>query len=399
VSASPTPNAAPRRALPRSVVVLGLVSLFMDISSEMIHALLPLFLVTVVGASALTVGIIEGIAEAAAAFVKVYSGAISDWIGKRKPLLIVGYGLSALCKPLFALATGVGMILAARGLDRIGKGIRGAPRDALIADVTPQEQRGAAYGLRQSLDTVGAVAGPLIAIALMAATADNFRVVFWIAVIPAVICVALIVFGVQEPPRAQPAAPRPFPVRRAQMARLPRTFWLVCAFAAVLTLARFSEAFLLLRAQGVGLALTWVPAILVVMNLVYAASAYPLGLLSDRASRNTLLAAGVGLLIAADIVLALAPNAWWVAGGALLWGLHMGATQGVLAAIIADAAPEDLRGTAFGVFHLATGAALLAASVIAGVLWTYASPAMTFYAGAVFAAVALLGLARQQTKI
>ena len=386
---------AASRALPRSVVVLGLVSLFMDISSEMIHALLPLFLVTVVGASALSIGIIEGIAEATAAFVKVFSGAISDWIGRRKPLLLLGYGLAAACKPLFALATGIGTVLTARTIDRIAKGIRGAPRDALIADVTPIELRGAAYGLRQSLDSVGGVAGPLLAIVLMAATADNFRLVFWIAVIPALVCVALLVFGVREPARAQPAKARPFPITRGEMARLPRIFWQVTALGAVLTLARFSEAFLLLRAQNVGLALTWVPAILVVMNLVYAASAYPLGVLSDRISRKVMLAAGIGLLIAADVVLALAHTAWAVGAGALLWGLHMGATQGLLAAIVADTAPEDLRGTAFGVFNLMSSVALLAASIIAGALWTYFSPALTFYAGAAFAAVALAGLMRR----
>jgi len=390
-----TPSVKSRRVLPRSVVVLGLVSLFMDISSEMIHALLPVFLVTVVGASAMSVGIIEGIAEATAAFVKVFSGAISDWIGRRKPLLLLGYGMAAACKPLFAIATGIGTVLAARTIDRIAKGIRGAPRDALIADVTPADMRGAAYGLRQSLDTMGAVAGPLLAIVLMAATADNFRFVFWIAVIPAFVCVALIVFGVQEPVRTQPAKARPFPINRAEMARLPRIFWQVTALGAVLTLARFSEAFLLLRAQNVGLAVTWVPVILVAMNLVYAVSAYPLGMLSDKVNRKFMLAAGVVLLIAADVVLALAQNAWAVGAGALLWGLHMGATQGLLAAIVADAAPEDLRGTAFGVFNLMSGVALLAASVIAGTLWTYFSPAMTFYAGALFAAVALAGLMRR----
>ena len=389
------PPPGEKRTLPRSVVVLGFVSLFMDISSEMIHALLPIFLVTVVGASAMSVGIIEGIAEATAAFVKVFSGAISDWIGRRKPLLLIGYGLAAACKPLFAMATGIGTVLTARTIDRVAKGIRGAPRDALIADVTPKDMRGAAYGLRQSLDTVGAVAGPLLAIVLMAATADDFRFVFWVAVIPAFVCVALIIFGVQEPARTQTLKPRPFPIQRSEMARLPRIFWQVTVLGAVVTLARFSEAFLLLRAQGVGLAITWVPVILVLMNLIYALSAYPLGMLSDKVNRKHMLAAGIGLLIAADIVLALAHNAWAVGAGALLWGLHMGATQGLLAAIVADAAPEDLRGTAFGVFNLMSGVALLAASVIAGALWTYFSPALTFYAGAVFAAVALAGLMRR----
>jgi MFS family permease len=380
--------------LPRTVMMLGLVSLAMDISSEMIHALLPLFLVTVLGASALSVGIIEGIAEATAAIAKVFSGAISDWLGRRKPLLLLGYGLAALTKPLFPLATGIGEVLTARFIDRIGKGIRGAPRDALIADVTPSPLRGAAYGLRQSLDTVGAFAGPLLALALMAATANNFRLVFWVAVIPAFICVALIVFGVREPETAagsERGVKRPFPIHRSEITRLPRLFWQITALGTVLTLARFSEAFLLLRAENVGLQVTWVPMMLVVMNVVYAASAYPFGKLSDRINRKVLLAGGIGVLIVADLTLALASNAWGVSAGAALWGLHMGATQGIITAIVADTAPDDLRGTAFGMFNLITGVALLAASVIAGGLWTWFGPAMTFYAGAVFSAIALGG--------
>jgi MFS family permease len=379
-------------ALPKGVVALGLVSLFMDLSSEMIHSLLPVFLVTVLGASALSVGFIEGIAEATASIAKVFSGVASDWMGRRKPLVLLGYGLAALTKPLFPLATGIGAVLTARFVDRIGKGIRGAPRDALIADITPATMRGAAYGLRQAMDTVGAFAGPLVAMALMAATHDNFRLVFWVAVIPAVVCVLLIVFGVEEPERARPAAPTRLPVSRDNLRRLSLRFWQVVAFAVVLTLARFSEAFLLLRAENVGLAVTWVPMIMIVMNVVYAASAYPFGKLSDNGSRRRLLAWGIVLLIAADLVLALAGNFWLVGLGAAVWGLHMGATQGLLSALIADTAPADLRGTAFGVFNLASGGALLAASIIAGGLWTMAGPAMTFYAGAAFSGVALAGL-------
>ncbi|MEQ1776654.1 MAG: MFS transporter, partial [Burkholderiales bacterium] len=337
---------------------------------------------------------------ATAAIAKVFSGAISDWLGRRKPLLVLGYGLAALTKPLFPLASGVGEILTARFIDRIGKGIRGAPRDALIADVTPPALRGAAYGLRQSMDTAGAFIGPLLALVLMAATVNNFRLVFWIAVIPALVCVALIVFGVREhEPTREPAhdSERPrntrrFPVQRSEIARLPRLFWHITALGTLLTLARFSEAFLLLRAENVGLAVTWVPVILIVMNVVYAASAYPFGILSDKINRKVLLTGGIGVLIAADLTLALASNAWIVSAGAALWGLHMGATQGIMTAIIADTAPDDLRGTAFGMFHLITGVALLAASVIAGGLWTLFGPAMTFYAGAMFSAVALVGL-------
>ncbi|TBR12734.1 MAG: MFS transporter [Rugosibacter sp.] len=381
-----------RSKLPSSIVALGLVSLFMDLSSEMIHSLLPVFLVTVLGASALSVGFIEGIAEATASIVKIFSGVISDWMGRRKPLVLLGYGLAALTKPLFPLANGIGAVLTARFIDRVGKGIRGAPRDALIADITLPENRGAAYGLRQAMDTVGGFAGPLLAMALMVATQDNFRLVFWVAVVPAFICVLLIIFGVEEPESTRPAAQLRSPLRRENLHRLAPRFWWLVAFAAVLTCARFSEAFLLLRAENVGLAVTWVPLMLVVMNIVYAVSAYPFGRLSDNGGRRHLLALGIFFLIVSDLVLALASNIWLIGLGAALWGLHMGATQGLLSALVADAAPADLRGTAFGVFNLASGLALLAASVIAGGVWAAFGPAMTFYVGAAFAGVALIGL-------
>jgi MFS family permease len=364
----------------------------MDLSSEMIHSLLPVFMVTVLGASALSVGIIEGVAEATASVARVFSGLLSDWIGRRKPLVLLGYGLAALTKPLFPLATGLGAVLTARFVDRIGKGIRGAPRDALIADITPREMRGTAYGLRQSMDTVGAFAGPLIAVALMAATADNFRLVFWVATVPAIFCILLIVFAVEEPEATRQSAHPGFPISRENLGRLSARYWCVVVFAAILTLARFSEAFLLLRAQNLGMAVTWVPLILIVMNLVYAASAYPFGRLSDNGSRRKLLVWGIIFLIMADLVLAIASNIWMAALGAALWGLHMGATQGLLAAFIADAAPTDLRGTAFGFFNLVSGAALLVASILAGSLWTLLGPAMTFYAGAAFSCLALAGL-------
>ncbi len=384
--------------LPKGVVALGLVSLFMDLSSEMIHSLLPVFLVTVLGASALSVGLIEGVAEATASIAKVFSGVLSDWIGRRKPLVLLGYGLAALTKPLFPLANGIGAVLMARFLDRIGKGIRGAPRDALIADITQPENRGAAYGLRQSMDTVGAFSGPLLAIVLMTATHGNFRLVFWVAVVPAFVCVLLIVFGVEEPDSMRRAAQTGFPVSRANMRRLPPQFWWVVAFTAVLTLARFSEAFLLLRAESLGLSVSWVPMILIVMNLVYAASAYPFGKLSDNGSRRRLLACGILFLIVADLLLALAGNVWVAGAGAAMWGLHMGATQGLLSALVSDAAPPDLRGTAFGVFNLVSGVFLLAASIIAGALWSVGGPALTFYAGAAFSCLALAGLKSIELK-
>lgn len=377
--------------LPRSIWALGFVSMFMDISSEMIHALLPLYLVTVLGASTLTVGFIEGIAEATAMMTKVFSGALSDRIGKRKLLAAVGYGLAAFTKPVFPLATSLGWVVAARFVDRIGKGIRGAPRDALIADLSPANLRGASYGLRQSLDTVGAFTGPLLAIALMALTANNFQVVFWIAVIPAFISFALIVFAVKEPEPSKALDDRSN-LKLSDMRRLTPAYWAVVTVAAVLTLARFSEAFLVLRAQNVGIPIALVPAVLVVMNIAYALSAYPAGIVSDRFGRNGLMAIGVALLIAADLVLAFGATTIWLMVGTVLWGLHMGLTQGLLATLVADTAPEDMRGTAFGFFDLISGVAMLIASVVAGALWDIYGPKMTFLAGAAFTSLALAGL-------
>jgi MFS family permease len=387
-----SPGVSAIRAVPRSVVALGFVSLFMDISSEIIHSLLPVFLVTVLGASALSVGFIEGIAEAASQVTKLFAGAISDWIGKRKPLVLAGYGLSALTKPLFPLASGVGVVVAARVIDRIGKGIRGAPRDALIGDVTPVELRGTAFGLRQAMDTVGAFIGPLLAMLLMAASNDNFRLVFWVAVLPAIIAVLLILYGVQEPDVSRSAERRPFPIQRSELGRLDGAYWWLVGIATTLTFGRFSEAFLLLAAEHVGLAIALIPGVLVIMNVVYAASAYPFGWLSDVASRRMLLALGVGFLIVADIILATAATPWPVAAGVIFWGLHMGATQGLLSTLVVDAAPADLRGTALGMYNLITGAALLVASILAGSLWMAFGPAATFIAGGTFAVIALIGM-------
>jgi MFS family permease len=383
---------AAKRALPRGVIVLGLVSLFMDTSSELIHSLLPAFMVSVLGLNILTVGLIEGLAESTAAVTKIFAGVISDWIGRRKPLVLLGYGLAALSKPLFPLASGAVPVFAARILDRIGKGIRGAPRDALVADITPQPMRGAAYGLRQSMDTVGAFLGPALALAFMVLMAGNIRLVLWIAVVPAALAVMVVIFGVHEPETHAAGGKQSFPLRRREIGRLSIAFWLIVAFGAVLTLARFSEAFLLLRAQNVGLVIARLPLVLIAMNVVYAASAYPFGHLSDRVSRRVLLGFGIGFLIAADLALAAAHNVWMVLTGSMLWGLHMGATQGLLTTLVADASPADLRGTAFGVFNLVTGGVLLLASVLAGFLWTAYGPAATFLAGAAFSTVALAGL-------
>ena len=391
-AADPKPSLLRWREIPGGVWALGFVSLFMDASSEMIHALLPLYLVSVLGASTLEVGVIEGIAEATAAVTKVFSGVLSDWWGERKWLAAAGYGLAALSKPLFPLAPNIAWVIAARFIDRVGKGIRGSPRDALIADLTPNDLRGTAYGLRQSLDTVGAFIGPGLAIAFMALLADNFRAVFWVAVIPAFLSVAVIVLFVREPRAAQKTKEARAPLTRADLAKLDIGYWIVVAVAAVFTLARFSEAFLLLRAKSVGMPLTWIPSVMVVMSVVYALSAWPAGALSDRIGRYGLLLSGFGLLIVADLVLAFSDGVITVMLGVALWGLHMGLTQGLLQALVADTAPERLRGTAFGVFNLVSGLAMLAASIIAGGLWDMIGPDGTFIAGAVFTAIALAAL-------
>jgi len=396
----PTTVAKPLPPMPAAIWALGAVSLLMDISSEMIHSLLPMFLAGSLGVSYLVIGIIEGLAESTALIVKVFSGALSDWLGRRKGLALLGYALGAFTKPFFALASSVGWVVAARLVDRVGKGIRGAPRDALVADIAPAEIRGAAFGLRQSLDTVGAFAGPLLAAALMLLWANDFRAVFWVAVVPGVLSVLVLALGVQEPEHHE-GARKANPIRRDNIRRLRYPYWWVVGVGAVFTLARFSEAFLVLRAQQLGVPMAAVPLVMVAMNLVYAVSAYPFGQLSDRMSHTKLLAGGLAVLIAADIALAGAGGWPLLLLGVALWGVHMGMTQGLLATMVADTAPPDLRGTAFGVFNLVSGVAMLAASAIAGWLWDAFGSAVTFGAGAVFSALCLLALAttpRQQIQ-
>ena len=380
------------RRLPAGIWVLGGVSLLMDISSEMIHSLLPLFMVTTLGASALSVGLVEGLAESTALLVKVFSGVLSDYLGRRKGLALLGYALGAFTKPLFALAPGVGLVLGARLLDRVGKGIRGAPRDALIADLVPAAQRGAAYGLRQSLDTVGALLGPLLAVGLMLLWANDFRAVFWVAVIPGLMAVGLLWLGLHEPAPTAPT-PRVNPLQRQLLRRLSRRYWWVVAVGALVALARFSEAFLVLRALQGGVPIAWVPLVMVAMNLVYALSAYPVGKLSDRISRRQLLVVGLLVLIGADLVLARSEQGGSLLVGVALWGGHMGITQGLLATLVAATAPVNLRGTAFGLFNLVSGLALLLASVLAGWLWETQGAASTFYAGGLFCLLALCACA------
>ena len=385
------------RQIPRGIWVLGFVSLLMDISSEMVHSLLPLFMVTTLGASALLVGVVEGLAESTALVVKVFSGTLSDYLGRRKGLAVLGYGLGALTKPLFAIAPTMGIVLTARLLDRVGKGIRGAPRDALVADIAPAHLRGAAFGLRQSLDTVGAFTGPLLAVGLMLLWANDFRAVFWVAVVPGMLAVLLLLFGLQEPP-ALPGTQRSNPITRQNLRSLSPAYWWVVGIGAVFTLARFSEAFLVLRAQQGGIPLALVPLVMVAMNLVYAASAYPFGKLSDRMGHTKLLALGLLVLVAADLVLAYSSHWGVVLAGVALWGVHMGITQGLLATMVADTAPPALRGTAYGFFNLASGLAMLLASVLAGLLWDRLGASATFYAGAGLCGLALLALAWRPLK-
>lgn len=371
---------------------MGFGSLFMDCSSELVHSLLPVFMVTSLGASMATVGIIEGVAEATAAITKVFSGVLSDYLGRRKFLMILGYGLAALTKPIFPLADSVSWVITARFVDRIGKGIRGAPRDALVADLTSPQMRGAAYGLRQALDSVGAFLGPLLAVALMLWWADDLRKVMWFAVAPAFVAVALLLVYVRDPHKAEGHRAARSPLAMADVKRLPARYWLIVGLGAVFTLARFSEAFLVLRARDVGLAMGYVPVVMVVMNIFYAGAAYPAGAAADHMSHRGLLLLGLVLLISADLILAVAKSPLLVFMGAAFWGLHMAFTQGLLSKLVADTAPKDLLGSGFGIVNLVNGVAMLLASAIAGALWAAHGAVATFLAGAAFAAIAAIGL-------
>jgi MFS family permease len=380
------------RKLPGGIWVLGFVSMFMDISSELVHSLLPIFMATVLGASMVTIGIVEGVAEGVAAITKMFSGALSDYFGKRKFLAVLGYALGAISKPIFPLATTIGWVFGARFVDRIGKGIRGAPRDALVADIVPPQLRGAAYGLRQSLDSAGAFVGPLFAVVFMIWFANDIKAVLWIAVVPAFFAVFLLIVALREPESSEHGAGPRIHLTLTDAKRLSLQYWLVVTLGAVFTLARFSEAFLILRAQDVGLAIGYTPAIMIVMNIAYSIFAYPAGAAADRLPARTLLLFGLWVLVAADVLLAIATSPWIAFIGAVFWGLHMALTQGLLSKLVADTAPAELRGTAFGVFNLISGGALLLASVIAGSLWSLFGASATFIAGASFATLAAIGL-------
>lgn len=377
-----------RPVIPRTVWLLGGVSLLTDMGSEIVHSLLPVLLAGSLGASALTIGLLEGSAEALVLVTKLFSGYLSDAWGRRKPLVLLGYGLAAAVKPLFPLADSVLTIASARLLDRFGKGIRGAPRDALIGDVAPAEIRGACFGLRQSMDTLGAVLGPLAAIGLLGWWQDDIHAVLWFALIPAFAAVALLI-AVPEPAE-HTRKPARLPITRQGLTQLGPAFWQVCLLGFLVALARFSEAFLVLRAVDLGLTLTWVPLVLVVMSVIYAASAWPAGALSDRWPRTRLLALAMATLVVADLLLAHASGLGALFLGIALWGLHMGLSQGVFAAWITDVAPADYRGTAFGMFNLASGLGLLLASGLAGWLWDSHGPAASFTFGAATATLATL---------
>ena len=391
---SESPNSSKNfcRKLPKGIWALGFVSMFMDISSELVHSLLPIFMATTLGASMVTIGVVEGFSEAAAAFTKVFSGVISDYFRKRKFLAVIGYGLAAITKPVFPLATSIGWVFGARLVDRIGKGIRGAPRDALVAEIAPLQLRGAAYGLRQALDSIGAFVGPLLAVVFMLWLENDIKAVLWVAILPAFIAVLVLIIGVREPESQNRTAADGNHLTWNDAGRLQRRFWLVVGLGAVFTLARFSEAFLVLRALDVGLVIGYVPVIMIVMNIAYALFAYPAGAAADRFSSRTLLLCGLGMLVVADIVLALAASPGIALLGSAFWGLHMALTQGLLSKLVADTAPADLRGTAFGIFNLVSGGALLLASVIAGALWSTFGASATFITGAAFAALSAIGL-------
>lgn len=376
--------------IPRGVWVLGVVSLFMDMSSEMAHAILPLFLTGTLGASVAMVGLIDGLAEALAQVMKLFSGVASDWFSSRKWLAVLGYGLSAVTKPLFPLAESASAVLVARLADRVGKGIRGSPRDAMVADFTPPEKRGAAFGLRQALDTAGAVAGPLIAVALLWFWQADLRSILWLACVPAVVAVGVLAFGLKEPARVN--AVKTVSWRAALTWVNPgREFLLVMLLGSLLAAARMSEAFLVLKAQASAMPIMFIPLVMVVMSVVYLLAAYPAGVVADRWGSTGLLYSGLAALILADVLLAQVAGFAVMLLGVAMWGLHMGLTQGLLGKLVADTAPIELRGTCFGYFNLASGFATLVSGVVAGLLWDAYGPAWTFgWSGFLVIATALV---------
>lgn len=375
--------------LPRSIWALGFVSLFMDVSSEIIHGLLPVFLVSVLGASMMSIGLLEGLAEATVLILKVISGPLSDWLQRRKPLVLIGYSMGVLSKPLFALAPTIAVVYGARLFDRMGKGIRGAPRDALVADLAPKELRGRAFGLRQSLDTVGAFLGPLLAIALMYLFNNNYRIVFGLATIPGLICLGILVFGVKEKEKNKEDSVNQR-IHLNDLKKFSIPFWFVVGVGVLFQLARFSEAFLILRVKDFGLDLSLVPLVLIVMNIVYSLSAYPFGFMSDFVQREWFLIGGLIVLCLSDFILGMATSLPISFLGIVLWGLHLGLTQGVLTTLVADTCDSGLRGTGYGIFNLFSAVTLLFASILAGYLWDHLGAEYTFVVGGGFSLASLI---------
>jgi len=368
-----------------NIALLGLVSLLTATSSAMVYGLLPVFLVKVLGASIGIVGVMEGLAEASNSAMRLLSGITSDWIGRRKPVVAFGYLLSAANKLVFPMAESVSIVFVARLVDRFGKGVRDAPRDALISDLTPSHIRGSGFGLRTALYTMGFVLGPLAAIGLMVASGDNFRLVFAIAVAPAFAAVGILLFAIGEDP-AQSSREARFRIRLSHLSRLPAAFWWSISVASLLSLARYSPAFLVLKASDVGIDPAFVPLILVFTHTVFSAAAYPFGALADRVDHRLQLALAVAVLLAADLVLAAGGTMVTAFLGASLWGLQMGVSEGLLSASVANAAPDDLRGTAFGIYQLAFGLAAFGASGTAGALWSIGGPPLAFGVSACVAA-------------
>ena len=375
--------------IPQNVWVLGIVSLLMDLSSEMILSILPIFLVTGLGVSVLTLGLIEGFAEGAASVIKAFSGMLSDYLKKRKILIVIGYGLSTLTKPFFALASTATWIFTARFVDRLGKGIRGAPRDSLIADSTSTKIRGAAYSLRQSLDTLGALLGPIIAIIILYLTTNNFRFVLWFAVIPAVLCIVVLIFGVKETALKKTVLKKKSYFLFKNFLKITPVIWLFFLTVFILNLGHFSEAFLLLRSQEIGLKVSFIPIVFVVMNVAYAIVAVPFGHLADKIGFFIPIVCGFLILVLSNIILALTNGIEWMFAGIIFWGIHLGMTQGLLLAIVAQLSPLELRGTSFGLLHAITGAALFVASLIAGYLWQYYNSGLIFIVSAIITSVGI----------
>jgi len=385
-------NMSKLKKIPKSIWTLGIVSLFMDISSEIIHSLLPIFMVSILGSSIIAIGIVEGISEATFLLIRIFSGVLSDYLGKRKIISVIGYGISALSKPLFPLANSVSLILIARFFDRLGKGVRESPRDALIGDIAPKSIRGACFGLRQSLDTIGALIGPIVAILGLLIFSNNIRAILWVSVIPAILSVVIFIVGIHDVEHKYTEDEKTFIFKFKNIFKIGTEYWQIVLIGGLLNLARFSDAFLILKAYELGLPITYVPLVMVLMNCFYAVSSYPAGILSDNINRKFILIIGIVFLIIADLVLAFTDSTWMLALGVGFWGMHMAFTKGILDAMVTDTASIRLLGSAYGIFNFVCGIAVLFASIISGVLWQVYGPFYSFSVGAFLAFLACLSL-------